>query len=63
MSSDLSSVLSLLPEKRNGRRGKESDMHSNECLQSHIDTESMESSWTWPNVETGEIETKEWRQL
>ena len=59
MSSDLSSVSALLPEKKKGRRGKESGMHSNECLQRHIETDNIESCWTWPKVEIGESETKE----
>ena len=59
MSSDLSSVSALLPEKRKGRRGKESGMHSNECLKRHIDTDDIESCWTWPKVIIGESETKE----
>ena len=59
MSSDLSSIIHLLPQKRKGRRGVESGMHSQECLQRHIDTNNEKSCWQWPKVKVSESQTRE----
>ena len=46
LASDISSVEELHPRKRKGRRGVESGMHSQECLQRHIHTDTVDSCWT-----------------
>ena len=59
LASDISSIEALLPTKRKGRRGVESGMHSQECLQRHLNTDTVDSCWTWPVVQIDEDQKKE----
>ena len=59
LASDLSTIKHLLPYKKKGRPGKESDMSSTECKKRRLNIGSKESCWDWPNVEITEVEIKE----
>ena len=51
---NIDEICHLLPQKRPGRKGVESGMHSFECLQRHLVINGEKSCWSWPAVEIKE---------